>query len=93
MKNHLFLLVASRQLPVDVLGSPDIEALVHFSRFSIEKIKNELVKLLPAVYETVTRKTAAETDEVRIGSFTYDWWSAKQGNTISGMNFNFIGTN
>jgi len=44
------------------------------------------------VYRAVAKFSADETGEVRVGSFTYDAWSAKLGASIAGMTFNYIDT-
>ncbi len=56
----------------------------------MDKSTGEYVNLIPKVFEVDSRLSAADTGEVRVGSFTYDGWSTKMGAAIYGMTFHFI---
>ncbi len=87
------LLVASRQLPLDLLSAPEFEEFVDCCGGTIDKSKTEYIKLLSNVYSIVARFSALETGTVNVGSFTLDGWSANLGAAISGMTFNFVDAN
>jgi len=84
------LLAASRQVSFDVLGSPELEAFVSSAGGTIAKSKTVYVRLLPEVYSIVADIAAKETGDVKVGSFTYDGWSAQFGTPIAGMTFHYI---
>ena len=87
------LLAASKQLPMEVLGSPELEASVYCCGRSSEKSKKQYYSLVSDVYNIVAKHVAAQTDAVTVGSFTYDSWSSKQGAAIAGMTFNYMDSN
>eukprot|EP00171_Calliarthron_tuberculosum_P003336 IDg3336t1 len=75
---------------LDFLVATDRTPSKTVNKTSKDGWQTEYVRLLPSVYEAVSRRTAAETGNVKVGSFTYDGWSAKLGASIAGMTFNFV---
>ena len=84
------LLVASKQLSFELLGSPELEAYVSSAGASTEKSKKEYLKVLPDVYQSLSRYLSSTTALASIRSFTYDGWSDRLGAPIAGMTFHFI---
>ena len=64
--------VATRQLPLEVLASAELEACIDCTGGATDKSKYEFLQLLPEVYFAVTKISARDTSNVRVGSFTYD---------------------
>ncbi len=87
------ILVVSRQLQLDLLDAPEFEAFVDCFGGILDKSKTDYIKLLSSVYPIVARFSALETGTEKVGSFTYDGWSAKLVAAISGMAFNFVDAN
>lgn len=63
------LLASWKQLPLELFGSPKFEAYISIAGGTNEKSKKKYVKILPDLYEIVSRMAAEETGKV--GSFTY----------------------
>lgn len=82
--------MASKQLPLELLGSPELEAFVDSAGGTVDKSKKEYLKLLPCVYESISAIVSKETDSVNVGSFTYNGWTPKFNCPTSGMTFHFI---
>lgn len=78
-----FILITwENQLSMDFLGISELEEFVSAAGGSFDKSKKEYIKLLPAVYRTVTMMSSKETIDSKVVLFTYDGWSAKMGTAI-----------
>lgn len=85
------VLLAARQLaPIGMLGSAAMAAFSYVCGGRVDHSKTPYVSLLPDVFDAVSKIVAACTEVARVGSMTYDGWSARLGMPISGMTFNFI---
>lgn len=87
------LYAASRQVSFDSIGSPEFEAFVYSAGGATAKSKAPYINRLPDVYAAVAELASEETGSVKVGSFTYDGWSAAQGTSIAGMSFHYIDSN
>lgn len=65
-------LAASLQIPLELLGAAEMEAFIDCCGCSVDKSKTEYLKLLPKVYNAVSKMAAVETSTVCIGSFMYN---------------------
>lgn len=55
------LFIASRSIAFDILGSPELQVLVHAARGTMDKSKNVYLQLLPDVYNSVAAISAPKT--------------------------------
>lgn len=84
------LMAASLQLPLSVLGTPELQSFVHAAGGAVSTSKTPYLRRIYDVYEVVAERMAAATDVSSVGSFTYDGWSAARGEPIAGMTFNYV---
>lgn len=84
------LLPASRQLSLGILGSHELEAFFHVAGGTTPKSETQYINLRPDVCATVAKIFAENTSALKVGSFTYDGWSAKLGASIAGMTFHLL---
>lgn len=66
---HFF---TTRQIAINILGSPELEAIVDCAGGTIDKSKGTYLKILSYVYETSSKFTTLYTRSVTVFSFTYD---------------------
>lgn len=77
------LLVASKQPPLHIFGNPELEAFVSTTDGVMEKSKTQYIRMLLALYETISQMTSEETGNIGVARFTYDSWSAAMSHAIS----------
>lgn len=66
------LLIASRQISFEAIGSPEFQAFVDCCGGVAEKSKGEYLKILPSLYDAIYSMYAQETGDIIIGSFCYE---------------------
>lgn len=84
------LMVARDQTPLHLLNSDALTAFVHACGGRVDNSKTPYLTILPDVYDAAADIIREQTNIARVGSITYDGWSARLGMPIAGMTFNFV---
>lgn len=66
------ILSESRKMPLEILGCAELEVFAEICSVTADKSNTDYLKLLPVVYEIVTRLSTDETIDVKVCSLTYD---------------------